>query len=253
MKASERGLPLRVIRQRNKGLAGARNTGLEAAKGEFISFLDGDDMIEPQFYRLAMRVLTTYPRLGGVAAWAFIFGDDIPDGFWNALQPELPFLFIEDSVIVPCVTRTELLRNLGGYDIRLRYNYEDWELAIRMLVSGWPIVTIPMHLLKYRVRGGSLFRSMTHVQNQVMRELLLTNHRDTVSKFAVEIAMQLENLWMKRRHPDKGDDLLNYNSRSNDGVLIPQKLYGLYRLLLPKPLKIILRKTQRILNSLSAD
>jgi len=252
-KASERGFPLRVIQQRNKGLAGARNAGLEAAKGEFISFLDGDDMIEPQFYRLAMQLLTTYPRLGGVAAWAFIFGADIPDGFWNALQPELPFLFIEDSVIVPCVTRTELLRNLGGYDTRLRYNYEDWELAIRMLVSGWPIVTIPMHLLKYRVRRGSLFRSMTHVQNQVMRELLLTNHRDTVSKFAVEIAMQLENLWMKQRYPDKRDDLLNYNSRHKDEVFIPQKLYNLCRLLLLKPFKIILRKTQRILNSISAD
>ena len=253
-KASERGFPLRVIQQRNKGLAGARNAGLEAAKGEFISFLDGDDMIEPQFYRLAMQLLTTYPRLGGVAAWAFIFGADIPDGFWNALQPELPFLFIEDSVIVPCVTRTELLRNLGGYDTRLRYNYEDWELAIRMLVSGWPIVTIPMHLLKYRVRRGSLFRSMTHVQNQVMRELLLTNHRDTVSKFAVEIAMQLENLWMKQRYPDnQRDALLNYNSRPNDEIFIPQKLYNLCRLLLLKPFKIILRKTQRILNSISAD
>ena len=38
---------------------------------------------------------------------------------------------------------------------------------------------------------------MTDVQNQVMRELLLNTHRETVSKFAVEIAMQLENQWKK--------------------------------------------------------
>jgi hypothetical protein len=62
-----------------------------------------------------------------------------------------------------------------------------------MLVSGWPIVTVPEHLLRYRVRRDSLFRRMTHVQNQVMRELLLNTHREAVCKFGVEIAMQLEH------------------------------------------------------------
>lgn len=150
-------------------------------------------MIEPPFYRIALQILDKYPRLGGVAAWAFIFGNDIPDGFWNAPQTELPFLFIENSVIVPCLTRTELLQGLGSYDTRQRYNYEDWELGVRMLASGWPIITIPMHLTRYRVRRDSLYRSMTSVQNQVMRELMLNTHRETVSKFTVEIAMQLEN------------------------------------------------------------
>jgi hypothetical protein len=49
--------PLRVIRQRNRGLAAARNTGLAAATGEFIVFLDGDDIIEPSYFRLAETVL----------------------------------------------------------------------------------------------------------------------------------------------------------------------------------------------------
>jgi len=234
--ASERGLPLRVIRQRNGGLAAARNAGLEAANGEFISFLDGDDMIEPQFYRIALQILEKYPRLGGVAAWAFIFGTDVTDGFWNAPQTELPFLFIENSVIVPCLMRTELLRDLGGYDIRQCYNYEDWELGIRMLGSGWPIVTVPRHLLKYRVRGDSLFRSMTHVQNQVMRELLSTTHRETVSRFAVEIAMQLENQWKQLVYPDSKPSVL---------VQSPNHM-GFFR-------KMLLRATRRLLRRLSAD
>lgn len=195
--ASEKGHPLKIIRQRNQGLTSARNTGLTAANGEFISFLDGDDIIEPQFYRIATKILEEYPRLGGVAAWALIFGADIADGFWNAPQPEFPFMFTENSIIVPCLTRTALLRSLGGYDARQRYNYEDWELGIRMLASGWPIVTIPMHLLKYRVRSDSLYRSMTDIQNQVMRELLFKTHRETASKFAVEIAMQIEHQWKK--------------------------------------------------------
>ncbi len=205
--ASKRNLPLKVIRQRNQGLAVARNTGLEAASGEFISFLDGDDVIEPSFYRIALRLLDKYPRLGGVAAWALIFGADIIDGFWNAPQPEFPFLFMENSVIVPCLTRTGILRHLGGYDARQRYNYEDWELSIRMLASGWPIVTIPMHLTRYRVRKDSLFRSMTDIQNQVMRELMLSTHRETVSQFAVEIVMQVENQLKKFVYSDSNQSV----------------------------------------------
>ncbi|MFN3530983.1 MAG: glycosyltransferase family 2 protein [Candidatus Brocadia sp.] len=210
--ASKRNLPLKVIHQRNQGLAVARNTGLEAASGEFISFLDGDDMIEPSFYRLALHILDKYPRLGGVAAWALIFGADIIDGFWNAPQPEFPFLFMENSVIVSCLTRTDILRYLGGYDTRQRYNYEDWELSIRMLVSGWPIVTIPMHLTRYRVRKDSLFRSMTDIQNQVMRELLLSTHRETVSQFAVEIVMQVENQLKKFVYSDSNQPVLIQNT-----------------------------------------
>ena len=232
-KASDRNLPLTVIRQQNKGLAGARNTGLEAAGGEFISFLDGDDLIEPAFYQTALRLLKRFPRLGGVGSWAYIFGTEIPDGFWCAPQPELPFLFIENAVIVPCLMHTQLLRELGGYDTRLRYNYEDWELSIRMLVSGWPIVTIPLQLLRYRVREASLYRSMTITQNQVMREILLSKYPDIVSKFAIEIAMQLEYYWMSIRlqRPSPGPRF-----RSAPIAYMPRRLYrglkkALYRML----------------------
>ena len=195
--ALRRHLPLTIVRSPNQGLPSARNIGLAKACGEFISFLDGDDLVEPPFYRIALQIFKKYPHLGGVAAWASIFGRDVPDGFWNAPQAELPFLFAENSVIVPCVMKTALLRDLGGYDVNQRYNYEDWELSIRMLASGWPIVTIPRHLVKYRIRRNSLYRTMTSVQNQVMRELLFETHRETVAKFSVEVALQLENLWKK--------------------------------------------------------
>jgi glycosyltransferase involved in cell wall biosynthesis len=197
--AKQRGLAFQLLRQNNRGLANARNAGLAAATGRYISFIDGDDLIAPEFYGLALDILRANPALGGVAAWAVLFGDGVPDGFWNAPQPELPLLLVENTVFVPCMMPTALLRDLGGYDAGQRYNYEDWEIGIRLLARGWPIITIPRYLQRYRVRQDSLFRTMSDVQNQVMRELLLTNHRETVARFAPEVAMQIEHQLMKLR------------------------------------------------------
>jgi glycosyltransferase involved in cell wall biosynthesis len=192
-----------VLRQPNAGLARARNAGLAAARGRFISFLDGDDLIAPDFYGHALDLLEREPRLGGVAAWAETFGEGVAPGFWNAPQPELPLLLVENTVFVPCMVRTALLRELGGYDPEQRYNYEDWELSIRLLASGHPIITIPRYLHRYRVRRDSLFRTMTAAQNQTMRELLLEKHRATLQRFPVEVSMLLEGRMMKVVHADR--------------------------------------------------
>jgi glycosyltransferase involved in cell wall biosynthesis len=202
-----RGLPLQVIRQGNRGLAGARNAGLAQATGDFISFLDGDDLIEPAFYRLALALAAEYPRLGGVAAWALCFDEGGPVGFWNAPQPELPLLLVENTVIVPCLVRTSLLRQLGGYDESQRYNYEDWELGVRLLAEGYPIVTIPRYLERYRTRADSLYRTMSEVQNQGMRETMFARHRETVARFSVEVAMQLEHRLMRRVYTSPADTI----------------------------------------------
>ena len=46
-----------VIHQQNKGLSGARNTGLNHATGEYISFIDGDDYIHPQMLEILYEAL----------------------------------------------------------------------------------------------------------------------------------------------------------------------------------------------------
>ncbi len=196
-KANATGLPLTLIRQSNQGLAGARNRALAETNAAYISFLDGDDMIGPDFYRLALDILQGNPELGGVAAWSETFGDGVPTGFWNAPQPELPMLLAENTVFVPCMSPVKLLRDLGGYDTRQRYNYEDWELAIRLLEAGRPIVTIPRYLQHYRVREDSLLRTMSDVQNQVMREELFRNHRPLIEKFGPELSAQIEHRLMR--------------------------------------------------------
>ena len=185
------GLPLRVLRQKNRGLAGARNSGITAASGTYIAFLDGDDLIDPSFYQLALSLLRREPELGGVSTWMDYFGEG--SGCWNPVQPELPLLLCVNQVTgCALVTRTALLRTLGGFDERQRYNFEDWELGIRYLAQGHPIVNIPRYLLRYRVRGDSLLRTLTPAQNQVMRTVTFESHRQLVQSFGTELALLME-------------------------------------------------------------
>ena len=51
---------VRVIHQRNAGVSAARNAGLEIAAGEYVTFVDSDDYIDPQMYEEMMRVACQY-------------------------------------------------------------------------------------------------------------------------------------------------------------------------------------------------
>jgi len=91
-----------------------------------------------------------------------------------------------------------------------------------MIASGGPIVTIPMYLMKYRVRSDSHYRSMTSVQNQIMRVRIFTRHRETAARFGGEIAMLPENRMMPHMHTGvqemsggsvKPTDLMQYRFR----------------------------------------
>lgn len=47
---------MRVIRQENGGLSAARNTGLDAAHGKYLAFVDSDDFVSPDAYAEALRL-----------------------------------------------------------------------------------------------------------------------------------------------------------------------------------------------------
>ena len=60
---------IRVIHQQNGGLSVVRNVGVKASKGEWISFVDGDDWIETNTYEEAYRMVGLYDKKADVIAW----------------------------------------------------------------------------------------------------------------------------------------------------------------------------------------
>jgi glycosyltransferase involved in cell wall biosynthesis len=68
-----------LIRQDNRGLAAARNAGLARARGDFIAWLDADDLAEPQRMEIQSRVLSRYPELVLLHTEFTAFGELITD------------------------------------------------------------------------------------------------------------------------------------------------------------------------------
>lgn len=68
---------IRVIAQSNSGLAGARNAGLRAARGELLNFLDDDDMLLPEKLARQVAYLAEHPEVDLVlCGWQDISAED---------------------------------------------------------------------------------------------------------------------------------------------------------------------------------
>ena len=67
-----------VIHQNNAGLSGARNTGLRAASGEWVAFLDADDAWHPRKLELQLKALQSQPGPGLIATATLGYPSELP-------------------------------------------------------------------------------------------------------------------------------------------------------------------------------
>jgi glycosyltransferase involved in cell wall biosynthesis len=146
---------VKLISQENQGLAGARNTGIVQARGEYIAFLDADDLWEPTKLEKQVRVLEENPEVALVYTWvAYIDekGKSTGKVLKNQAEGEVWKKLIEHN-IVECgsvaMVRRSCFEAVGFFDRHLGSYVEDWDMWLR-IASRYPFKVVKEPLVYYR-------------------------------------------------------------------------------------------------------
>ena len=146
---------IRVIPNRGTGKSSARNTGLAAATGEWVLFLDSDAWLLPD--ALSRMIAAAGDADGVVCGWS----STLPDGrvLLTERPPSGPDLFAVAAHRCPfpihaCLVRRTRIAGLGGFDPALE-TCEDWDLWQRLARTGARFIAVDAELVRYRLHPGS--------------------------------------------------------------------------------------------------
>ena len=203
---------------RSKGAAGARNTGVFAARGRWIGFLDSDDLWYPDFLRRQRDAFAEWPD----AAWRaahFDVGDVTARVQPAPLAQRSPCLhaLIADDYAVQRVSRLprpvdvllrcgclqamtvqidrDVIRGAGGFDESLP-SAEDYDLWLR-LASTQDLYVAPLDAGIYRLRDGSLTKSGRPMYYCEDRMLLGVRRERAFAAFRADIDDRLGRVYTK--------------------------------------------------------
>ena len=177
---------IRYFRQENQGQSVARNLGIENSRGEFICFLDSDNAWLPDKLRQQLEAFESHPEAG------VIYGDTISiDAEGNELSRRnmrrhggwITEALLGDNFVSmnTTMTRSELLRRVGGFEPADRYA-EDYGLWLRVSLQA-PFFYIPECWAYYRI-----------MENQISSDKLtrLDANESLIHSFIHEHADQLD-------------------------------------------------------------
>jgi glycosyltransferase involved in cell wall biosynthesis len=185
------GNAVHLIKKPNGGVASARNCGAKVAKGDYIAFLDADDIWLPELLDREVAVLQANPKLGLVYASLHFVDAELkrigemtaPDGsvaLRNSLLLELPVMTMITSATLP----TKVFHAIGGFDERLTTS-ADTDFSCR-IASAYPVDRINEHLALYRQHGSQMHLNPDAMEHDM---LLIFQKQFDGNRLPAEVAL----------------------------------------------------------------
>lgn len=158
-----------VICQENRGVAAARNIAIAKARGDYIAFLDADDLWPPQKLSKQIEYMQQYPELGISYTLHQCFLDHSMDTMPLWVRPEL--FASQEAGYIPSalMVSREILQQVGLFNEHYQVS-EDTEWLLRAKEKGIQIGLVPELLLHKRVHQDNL-TGRPDVQQNLFRAL----------------------------------------------------------------------------------
>lgn len=176
---------IKIINIKNSGLANARNVGALNAKGEYITFLDADDLVYKDFYSMSIRILDQFRNISFVYSWLEYFENG--RGIWPTFNTELPYMCCANMLSAFCIVRKDDFIEFGLNRSNMEYGMEDYDSWLAMVLNGCIGFSIPKALVKYRVRHNSMSRQFNRDMILYLYDILSKNNSYVYKEYGVEI------------------------------------------------------------------
>jgi glycosyltransferase involved in cell wall biosynthesis len=166
---------VRYIHQANRGLSGARNTGLKHAQAPWVLFLDADDLLFPDTLQAHLQNLEQHPSAGmSVGGWRYVDSAGNPPTT-NVTIPtialDLVTLLHGNPIPVHSVVVAKAwFDKVGDFDESLRA-CEDWDVWLRLLAAGCQVAPLQHLVCSYRMHEGQMTRQPERMRTAMFRVL----------------------------------------------------------------------------------
>ncbi|WP_392482955.1 glycosyltransferase family 2 protein [Nostoc sp. C110] len=148
---------VKLISQQNQGVSVARNIGISQAQGEYIAFLDSDDLWNATKLEKQVRCLDHNPTIGLVHTWMAVIDEQgKPTGkvMKSKTEGSVWKQLVEKNTVAcsSVMVRRLCFQKLGGFSPRQNeypVDVEDWEMWIR-IAAHYPFTVIKEPLISYR-------------------------------------------------------------------------------------------------------
>ena len=172
--------PLQVVRQDNKFLGAARNTGVRHANGDLLLFIDDDDVARPGFVASMVRAIDATGAAAVSCAFVMFEDEEGPPtaetGTWAFLGGNLALGATGNHLGgAGVIMRRDAWEAVGGYHENFGHGLEDWDILVRLLMAGFEVFALPEPVYGYRVLRSSMRITMNRYQSQ---QIVLDRYRD---------------------------------------------------------------------------
>lgn len=194
---SDISVPVTILRQPNRGVSSARNTGIGMAQTPMVLVLDGDDRLEPSYIKEVSHMLRDNPSMVAASSWMHTFG--VLDAMVRPCGGNIVPFLARNCCPATHILRHEVWKQCSGYDESMRSGFEDWDFFLSMLetMPDTCIGIVEQPLIDYRTAPASANVKSMSKRLELMR-FIIEKHKNTYHNHMTDAILGIESISMSR-------------------------------------------------------